>query len=98
MFDYHGYITGFYGYPIGTPYTDRPFGMANFEEGICPTELPDWAPSWWRIVALVPPRLSGGKDPYAIYDRWGNLLYLWDQNEPPHYSEVVQVCTKLLCK
>jgi hypothetical protein len=76
---------------------ERPFGMAGFVERKCPTELPYWAPSWWRLVALVPNQGSG-LDPYVLYDRWGNILHVWNQEYPPSYVEVMQVCSQLCDK
>jgi hypothetical protein len=96
--DYHGKLEGFYGLPPGEKYIERPFGMADFQERSCPTELPNWAPGWWRLVALVPPERRGGADPYVLYDRWGNMMHVWDQEYPPSYAEVMQVCTRLLDK
>jgi len=80
----------------GAYYIDRPFGMENFEERPCPTPLPYWTPTGWRLVALVPPPRQSGADPYALYDRWDNLLHVWDQEYPPSYVEVVKVCEKVM--
>jgi hypothetical protein len=77
---------------------EKPFGMGDFQERKCPTELPYWAPSWWRLVALVPPERAGSPDPYVLYDRWGNILHVWNQEYPPSYVEVMQICTQLLSK
>lgn len=88
---------GFYGLPVGEKYIERPFGMGNFEERKCPTELPYWAPSDWRLVRLVS-LIQGSQDPYVLYNRWGDMLYVWDQEYPPSYVEVMQVCTQLLSK
>jgi hypothetical protein len=94
--DYHGKLEGFYGLPIGQKYTERPFGMADFTERSCPTELPYWVPTWWRLVALVPPQRGGGKDPFVLYDRrTDTILHVWDREYPPSYVEVMQVCTQL---
>ena len=87
---------GFYGLPVSEIGPERPFGMANFQERRCPTELPFWAPSDWRLVALVPPIRGDSRDPYVLYDRWGNMLHVWDQEYPPSYVEVMQVCSCLL--
>lgn len=77
---------------------ERPFGMGDFQETRCPTELPYWAPSWWRLVALVPPSRGGGLDPCVLYDRWGKILHIWEQEYPPSYVEVMQVCSQLTSK
>lgn len=80
------------------PEVERPFGMRDFNEGRCPTELPYWAPSGWKLVALEPPRYREGSDPYILYDQWGSILHIWEQEYPPSYLEVMQVCTQLLAK
>lgn len=75
---------------------ERPFGMADFEERGCPTELPYWAPGDWVLVALVPPEyIRHYSDPYVLYDGWGNILHVWSQEYPPSYVEVMQICTQL---
>jgi hypothetical protein len=96
--DDRGKLEGFYGLRIGEKYIERPFGMSQFRERGCPTELPYWAPSNWRLVALIPPERAGGADPYVIYDRWGKILHVWEQEYPPSYVEVLQVCTRLLSR
>ena len=73
---------------------ERPFDMVDFEERSCPTELPYWAPVGWRLVALVPP-VRSSLDPYFLYDRWGNILHVWEQVYPPSYVDVLQVCSQL---
>jgi hypothetical protein len=97
MADYRGKISGFYGYPRGQSGPERPFGMANFSEERCPTELPYWAPSGWRLTALIPPEYVPERiDPYILYDQWGKILHVWNQEYPPSYVDVLQVCDQLL--
>jgi hypothetical protein len=99
MFDHYGKIEGFYGLSRGGKYIERPFGMDNFQERGCPTELPYWTPSWWRLTTLIPPRRREGLDPYVLYDdRTSTILHVWNQEYPPSYVEVMQVCTQLLEK
>jgi hypothetical protein len=95
--DYHGKIEGFYGSARGEKYIERPFGMRDYRETRCPTELPYWAPTWWRLTALVPPIRGRGVDPYVLYDdRTGTILHVWNQEYPPSYVEVLQVCSHLI--
>jgi hypothetical protein len=94
--DYDGKIEGFYGAPVGYVGPERPFGMADFQERVCPTELPYWTPVGWRLVALVPPIRGDSRDPYVLYDRWGSILHVFNQEYPPSYVEVMQVCSELL--
>jgi len=77
---------------------ERPFGMGEFVEATCPTELPYWVPTGWRLVALQPPQYmrTAHPDPYVLYDGWGNILHVWDQEYPPSYVDVLQVCSRLL--
>ena len=99
MQDSRGTISGFYGFQRGQKYIERPFGMENFRETRCPTELPFWAPTWWRLTALVPPIQRGGADPYVLYDdRDNSILHIWDQEYPPSYIDVMQICTQLVEK
>jgi hypothetical protein len=76
---------------------ERPFGMQDYREvsysRAC--ELPYWVPSGWKLVALLPPQYRSGIDPYVLYDGWGNILHVWDQEYPPSYVEVMQVCSRL---
>lgn len=91
---------GFYGLPIGLKRIERPFGMYDFGEEPCPTELPYWVPTGWRLVAVKPLENDGRyfHDPYIIYDQWDNMLHVWEQEYPPSYAEVLQVCNRLLSK
>jgi len=89
---------GFYDLPVGEKYIERPFGMGDFQERKCLTELPPWAFTGWRLVALVPPSRGDSRDPYVIYDRWGSILHIFEQEYPPSYVEVLQVCSQLLSK
>ena len=96
--DYHGKIGGFGGLLRGKKYIERPFGMADYLDVTRPDDLPFWAPTWWRMSHLVPPD-RGGADPFILYDnRTGTILHVWEQENPPAYVDVLQVCTQLLDK
>jgi hypothetical protein len=79
------------------PEIERPFGMQHYREMRYPGELPYWAPSGWRLVALVS-AARDSNDPYVLYDQWGKILHVWEQEYPPSYVDVLEVCTKLLTK
>lgn len=90
---------GFSGHPVGRS-IERPFGMVDYVEAPYYGDgLPLWVPTGWRLVRLAPPTVDPLRwDPYVLYDRWDNILYVWEQEDPPPYVDVLEVCTKLLAK
>ncbi len=40
--------------------------------------------------------LYAEEDPFVLYDRWGNVLYVWPEDYTPSFTEVHEVCQQFL--
>jgi len=45
---------------------------------------------------LMEIRAQSGPGPVVLYDRWGDILYIWPENYMPRQFEIMEMCQSLL--
>lgn len=94
-----GKLVGFHGLQVQHS-RERPYGIAGIgivEERLAYERLPRLAAlAGLELVEVLP--ISQGVDPYVLYDRWGHIVYQWDEGVEPSWLDVLEVCNRLLNK
>lgn len=92
--DYKGKLVGFHG-KLVHHMRRRPGGTEYWEEQLQCDLLPKVAIlAGFELVRLYPPDF--GRDPYVLYDRYGEILHVWREGYTPRWFEVYEVCRQFL--